>query len=144
MYVFFCSSSSESTLHIFNVCPFARAVYDASNLNLGLSLPVTASLYDWFSLCLDQVSSSQFTLLLMIIHDIWRARNVLLWENKVANPALVSHFSKLQLSEFLKAKPSSVSRPLQMLLRWSPPLVGWVKINVYGSFLSGSNMGGVK
>ncbi|XP_068337725.1 uncharacterized protein [Pyrus communis] len=118
-------------------------LYDASQLNLGLRLPANASLCDWLSLCVDQVSSSQFALLLMIIHGIWHARNALLWENKVANPALVSHISKLQLSKFIKARLGLVSRPLQVLKRWSPPLAGWVKINVDGSFLSRSNMGGV-
>ncbi|CAN6684726.1 unnamed protein product [Malus baccata var. baccata] len=43
--------------------------------------------------------------------------------NKVANPTLVSHLSNLQLSNPLSA--------------------GWVKINVDGSFISGSNMGSV-
>ncbi|XP_068314835.1 uncharacterized protein [Pyrus communis] len=61
------------------------------------------------------VSSSQFALLLMIIHGIWRAKNALLWENKVANPALVSYLSKLQLSEFIKARPGPISRPLQVV-----------------------------
>ena len=66
----FCSSSSESVLHVFTICPFARAVFDASQLNLGLSLSANASLCDWLSLCVDRVSSNQFALLLMIILGI--------------------------------------------------------------------------
>lgn len=66
----FCSSSLESALHIFIVCPFARVVYDASHMQLGLRLPANASFYDWLSLCVDEVSSRQFAILHMFIHGI--------------------------------------------------------------------------
>lgn len=67
----------------------------------------------------------------------------MLWENKVVNPALVSHLSKLQLAEFVKANPDPISRPLQASSSWSPFSAGWVKINVDGYFLPGLNVGGV-
>ncbi|KAB2599540.1 hypothetical protein D8674_009811 [Pyrus ussuriensis x Pyrus communis] len=61
----------------------------------------------------------------------------------MVNPDLVSHLSKLQLTEFVKAKLGPASRPPQVLSNWNPSPAGWVKINVDGSFLLGSNVGGV-
>ncbi|KAM1225449.1 hypothetical protein ACFX13_044917 [Malus domestica] len=49
-------------------------------------------------------------------------RNLLLWDDKVSNPALVSHLGVIALDS---------------------PLAGWMKVNVDGSFLVGSNIGGV-
>lgn len=79
----------------------------------------------------------------MLIHSIWLARNCLLWDGKLDSPALVSHLTKLHLEDFLKAMPASQSRPTQALTSSRPPLAGWIKINVDGSFGAATNMGGV-
>ncbi|KAM1774942.1 hypothetical protein ACFX12_044251 [Malus domestica] len=42
-------------------------------------------------------------------------RNLLLWDDKVSNPALVSHLGKLQLAKFAKTKPRGVGAVVQAI-----------------------------
>ena len=102
-----------------------------------------SSVCDWVSLCVSSLPTSQLALFLILIHSIWRARNSLLWDAKVENPALVSHLTKLHLDEFTKAKPRFQSRPIQASSFWCPPPPGWIKINVDGSLIVATNLGGV-
>ena len=110
----FCSSSLELALHVFRDCSFASEVYVYSQLCMDSRLLGQGSMCDWLALCVEFLPKTRIELLFMILHEIWRARNLLLWENKVSRPSLVSQFAKLQLQEFMLVKPVHVSHPLQV------------------------------
>ena len=99
----FCSSSPESVLHVFNSCPFAHSIYLAANLNLDVPPSVSTQFCEWFYHCLTSLSADQRNLFLLLIYSIWRARNTLLWEDKLENLALVGYMANLFLHNSSKS-----------------------------------------
>lgn len=71
-----CSSSSESALHVFSFCPFAYAVYLSANMNFDSQHGVLTSFCDWFSQCATSISPGQLNYFLVLLHSIWRAKNL--------------------------------------------------------------------
>lgn len=137
----FSSSSPESALHVFNGCPFAKATLFASNIEPGLSSVACSTVLEW--LCNQAVVSlsGKFDLLLVLLHSIWRARN--LWNNITENPTKVSQLAGLFLSDFLGAQPVPQVRSLVSPSWWSHPPFQWLKINVDGAFNAESKCGGI-
>lgn len=61
----FCSSSSESSLHVFSACPFARTVFSSSKLNLGQQNSTVSSFWDWFMVIVESLPPTCYDLFLM-------------------------------------------------------------------------------
>lgn len=138
-----CSSSSELALHVLKECSFARAVLFSSNIRIGPATATCFSVCNWISHQATNLTSSQFSLFLMLVHSIGRSRNVLLWDNKVQNPATISHMARLQLYDFVKAQPIPKSKLIQSHIHWPPPPSRWIKITIDGAFCAATNTGGV-
>ncbi|KAB2610943.1 hypothetical protein D8674_018975 [Pyrus ussuriensis x Pyrus communis] len=83
-------SSSESALHVFVECPFARVVCSSANIELGPLCSSFSCFLEWLSCCVVVLKHDQFDLLLALLHSIWRARNSLLWDDKQENPIVVT------------------------------------------------------
>lgn len=140
IFAFWCSSFLELALHVYSACPFAREVFFSSNMNLGQKSTTHSSIWDWFSACSASLSPTLFNLFLILIHSIWRARNTLLWDGKLENPAFLSYLASPHMDAFIKAQPASQSRLLHSTSRWSPHPSGWIKINVVGAYCAATNI----
>jgi len=135
-----CSSTNESSLHLFTVCTIAKAIWFQSQWGLRMEAIVFESTSDFIYFLIsppfvDNLNPSlreDFLLFGVILCDvIWKLRNRPLFENAVLNFDGVASRIYSLLVEHKKSRASTsrhmVSAPPQV---WIPPSRLDIKINV--------------
>lgn len=109
---FLCNNPAETTLHTLRDYPFSKAVWFAYRLGLRVSQQ-EFTMKDWLCSVLDEVSLSDFNLVLMLIWAIWKECNSHLWDGTRAVLAFVALQATSWLQEFHRvlSKPHT-RRPL--------------------------------
>lgn len=132
----------ETITHICRDCPFTTAVTDEGSLRDRGSCSNTNSLTLWLHSCVDSYSSSQFDRLMVFIWAVWKARNTLLWKDRLSSPFEVT----FQASAWLNTFQRTHVRPLKSVrvrTRWTRPPLGWYSITMDGAFDEAHRIGGI-
>ncbi|XP_064963334.1 uncharacterized protein LOC108952780 [Musa acuminata AAA Group] len=145
----FCGSQADSLFHLFSDCQFAHSVFSILKHKLDISF----RFYDqwhigsWHREGFDLGKQSCLTLRALIAYAfwmIWKARNDVLFSGKLVAPCSV--FCKVVAcvaTHSVRIPPESTpGPPNQILVVWSPPNVGWCKLNVDGAYCKDSGLGG--
>lgn len=83
-------------------CPQARAIWFASPLGLQPIQQGDIGLQDWVAQMASNLSRESFDLVLMLMWNIWRARNELFWKGTVLPPQEIQIQAQSWLMEFKK------------------------------------------
>ncbi|XP_057779717.1 uncharacterized protein LOC130998303 [Salvia miltiorrhiza] len=135
-----CRSGYENTWHIFFACPFAETCWRTSNLFPHVD-SITArsdSFTQALTRVLDDKNVNRKANVGMILWQIWRDRNTVVWKEVFPNPAK-SVDSALGRSDWLSARQptegcSSSSSPTARCLGWHTLPTGSILCSVDAAF----------
>ncbi|KAL6132910.1 hypothetical protein ACLB2K_065149 [Fragaria x ananassa] len=141
-----CAQETESIIHLCRDCPFTRQVLRSNNILSQVCLNPTTlhlNLLDWLNECSQNLSSSMLGELIFLLWGTWKERNNRVWDGKTGTALDVVFSSMARLNDFRSViiKPG-MGRGRIVRASWKPPPYGIVKINVDGSFISGTHSGG--
>uniref|UniRef100_A0A803PM53 Reverse transcriptase domain-containing protein n=1 Tax=Cannabis sativa TaxID=3483 RepID=A0A803PM53_CANSA len=127
-----CSSSTESSLHLFWECNFAKAVWFGCLWSLRTTSTSASSWeewLDWFQQSDNRPANldlNQFLGGVAIIFDsIWKERNSIIHEGRSSPIEVIIKLINLRLHELV---PSCTPRAVEQTC-WNPPPEGWVTCN---------------
>ncbi|KAH7843067.1 hypothetical protein Vadar_012290 [Vaccinium darrowii] len=150
-----CGNPEESVIHLVAQCPFARAVWFSSPMQIDSQALECSSFIHWWSALMQQgqgytdnaVWKSNMA---YMVWGIWKSRNRAMFDHVGADPVWVMQHAVSSVAEFLKANKED--GPEKVILcdnrhgeqvRWQPPSSGLVKINFDAAFIQNLNSGGV-
>ncbi|RYR53125.1 hypothetical protein Ahy_A06g028068 [Arachis hypogaea] len=81
-----------------------------------------------------------------LVWEVWKARNLAIYQKISPNPIMVIHKAKLMELEFAEmieepAKHATTSTRLGSRVTWRPPLQSWIKCNVDAAFMGAQSVG---
>lgn len=130
-----CNSDIENLLHIFFLCPFARACWHYAGQSYDLSNDV--SVPSWLLDKIDSTASPEALSIAKVLWGIWFFRNKKVWESKVVTANIAMEWSAKSISEWREAKAlrsyqvsSRASNGNPGIVKWRKPEVGVLKLNV--------------
>nr|POF08360.1 putative ribonuclease h protein [Quercus suber] len=127
-----CNLNSESSLHALWSCPSLLPIWKVHFEWLIKDSWNCRSLLDVFQLCLE--SSDLLDLFAMISSLIWARRNQLRVGESAAPLDRICSMAVANLQEFRRASPPPLrSTPSVSPAKWTPPPLGWMKINFDGA-----------
>ncbi|KAL6515494.1 hypothetical protein OROHE_018528 [Orobanche hederae] len=136
-----CSQESETTEHIFFLCPYARLIWALSGLPIGFISPnSTVGIWNWFKQVKEKLESCQFETFIFLCWSIWNHRNKVLHGFKVEDPALEVQSLLRYVDDTRKAGGSLQIRDIHRNVSWNPPLQDSIKINFDASFISSTGV----
>ncbi|KAH7840001.1 hypothetical protein Vadar_011188 [Vaccinium darrowii] len=150
-----CGSPEESVLHIAAYCPFARAVWFSSPLQIDSQVLAGCSFINWWAelMCRGQGYHDQVVWkasAAYLLWGIWKSRNRAKFDHARIDPVWTMQHAMGCAAEFLKVHKekervgvniSAVRTEGQVL--WESPPPGMVKINFDGAFVPNLKVGGV-
>ncbi|XP_057444624.1 uncharacterized protein LOC130736864 [Lotus japonicus] len=130
-----CVQISESVEHVLRDCPWTRCVWFASPLGFTWPLEVEQSMSAWACSLHLSAPTEVAELFAVICYHIWKARNLLCFEEKgssiqgVVGAAIgnLYEYQRLQQMSREKRELGSRDKPQQ---RWQVPVPGSITINV--------------
>jgi ribonuclease HI len=139
----------ESRLHRFWGCPHSLRTWELIREQTGMRLSSPDSeiirpreIQGWILDWLGKMSDEEIAVAIMLIYQMWLARNDAREEIMIADPSDIARQSLFLLQEWQAVqKPSNPIVP-RATEHWLPPEVGWNKVNADGSYLASSNIGG--
>lgn len=141
-----CSHSFETIGHIICECPTAKAIFTQPPFSLHLNTPQSFILKEWMLEQATSLSFDKFARLLMFVWTLWKNRNEKLW-NEASQPSLVIISATMAwYKSFLQANQSPIGLsfcPAPQIKSWVPRTGNCVLLNVDGSYLPNSNIGGM-
>lgn len=146
-----CCVAEESINHIFFECPYARAVWMASDIR-ELFAPSNVLEIN-LQTCLDLAGNGNLQddirlRPMWIIWTLWKARNEFLFSKKNVQPQEVFSKCLTWLQEWIHAQvyaghQNQVQVTRNRLTHWEPPPQGWYKLNFDSSFHIQSHCAGI-
>ncbi|KAM6589517.1 hypothetical protein CsatA_012122 [Cannabis sativa] len=139
----FCNDASETTYHLFIECPFSVSCWNRSAVSLSAS--ISTSFFDWFAEKWSRHDGDYIAEILMVSWSIWKARNNLIWNNRVSSAADVVSIAHQSLGQWLSAQSLRFepiflnSNCTSSCNSWSKPAEGMTKINVDGATFDATN-----
>jgi ribonuclease HI len=130
-----CNNSIEDLHHVFNGCLWAQQVWFASPLNLKIQ-NTTLQFNKWIEECLVSIPTTAMEIICVICYHIWKARNLLIFQNRRLPGADIIHQALENLHAYqlqLKHKPINASLATHHNTtndRWIPPPQDAWKLNV--------------
>ncbi|XP_025651809.1 uncharacterized protein [Arachis hypogaea] len=81
-----------------------------------------------------------------LVWEVWKARNLAIYQKINPNPIMVIHKAKLMELEFAEmieepVKHATTITRLGSRVTWRPPLQGWIKCNVDAAFTGAQSVG---
>jgi ribonuclease HI len=161
-----CGNETEDVSHALSRCPHAVHLWEAMKAAGSLSLNVAGNATggSWFFDQIENTPAEERMMLCMMLWRIWFVRNEL-YHGKVPPPIAISkRFLESYCSSLLEIKQHPhadvvrgkhvVQQPTRMRseanhlrrvvpARWEKPQMGWMKLNVDGSYDSNSSKGGI-
>ncbi|KAH7832797.1 hypothetical protein Vadar_000030 [Vaccinium darrowii] len=150
-----CGCPEETVIHLAAHCPFARAVWFSSPMQIDSQALEGCSFINWWSELIRRGQGYHDEVIwkanaAYLLWGIWKSRNRVLFNHACVDPVWVMQHAVGQASEFLKAnKERSLERSSMNADRvvkqthWGLPPPGLVKINFDGAFVQSLNIGGV-
>ena len=134
-----CKSESESCVHLFCECPITRAIWLAACWGFKVNLDCIASSEDIRRFIVVPPTSSLpshdqwlFSLnMALTVDEIWRLRNHIIFQEGNIDILKSIQNVKSRFTEYSNLlSMDNVLTPEPSLPVWSPPPLGWMKINV--------------
>ena len=134
-----CNSNEETNIHLFFLCPFAKALWTTVGWGLRIDSSSLSSNEDIVKLITNPPhapipTEQRWTITLnmaLIIDEIWKSRNHLIFQGGLANVNKAMSNVRIKFLEASKVFSPSIHPSLEPpILIWSPPPQGWIKINV--------------
>ncbi|KAM1919423.1 hypothetical protein ACFX15_023361 [Malus domestica] len=85
-----CGILGESTIHLIRDCAFAKRVWLATPIGIPPSPPYVLSMLDWILNWTSYLNLWNFALGLMVLWEIWGARNNGLWNDRMDSPDIIA------------------------------------------------------
>nr|POE67813.1 putative ribonuclease h protein [Quercus suber] len=137
-----CKLDGETSLHALWSCSALSQVWSPQFSWLQKKSRNSMSMLEIIQCCQEHSDCSD--LFASIISQIWTRRNKLRVGESVVPLAKIVGLATESLLEFQRAQPSSLSSPKPVSSsKWSPPPVGWVKINFDGATFGSKNLAGL-
>jgi hypothetical protein len=92
---------------------------------------------EWFSKVKDNV----IELTMMTLYQSWLARNKARDSKRIDDPEVIAKRSVHLLEEWRNIQSPKATRQPKPRDRWTPPAMGWIKINVDGAMAKNSEKG---
>ncbi|KAL6130521.1 hypothetical protein ACLB2K_068900 [Fragaria x ananassa] len=139
-----CPHPCETTAHLVCACPIAQTILLGSHLNITVLMSSIFNFKEWMIEQATSLSDDKFQKLLLIIWGLWRNRNNMLWSDKQQTAqeiicGTMSWYHEFTTINYPQQKPSKTSQRV----KWFPPAVDHLKLNVDGAFMPNETEGGV-
>ncbi|PNX55458.1 ribonuclease H [Trifolium pratense] len=133
-----CNKALETTDHVFKQCDWAQAIWFGSPMSINFqSMEPTISFMDWISNVILNEETECVANIIAITYSIWRARNLLVFQEKDLPVMNVVQQAMLNANEYrtLSIVPHLSSSTSATKSRgndnyWTPPTNGTLKLNV--------------
>lgn len=121
------------------MCDVTKLIWSLSPISTLISQPADFPI--WLKNCVSSQEPSLFniptgTIFVYFIWSIWNARNKKIFEFAPIFPSAISKVALTHATEFFcigQQHNSSSVIPSRVLIRWHPPEVGWLKLNIDGA-----------
>lgn len=99
-----CSMCSDIVhmFHLFFYCSFAAQCWNYMGLQFAGRMRISAS--EWLINFISSATQEEIVKVATILWGIWRARNLLVWENKVVTPPIAMGWVANQVTEWKHAR----------------------------------------
>ncbi|CAL9007311.1 unnamed protein product [Prunus brigantina] len=150
-----CEQYEESIEHALLLCPWAQAVWFGSPMTLRIDTQSFSTLDVWLNSILDLRTESKMekhdllTMLSFFLWEIWKTRCKAIMEGCRIDPCKVVETAGKAKVEFQKVwqgnanNETSRSPSIGEVCSWEPPPMGFVKVNIDGSWQSNGRKAGV-
>ncbi|XP_019168815.1 PREDICTED: uncharacterized protein LOC109164722 [Ipomoea nil] len=98
-----CGLFQEDIMHALVLCDFAKNIWDKSNLTIPNI--ITNIFYVWFDELLNVLDSDGIFYAVVILYNIWRARNRVVWEATLPRPEAVLKIAAAAKLAWSRAHP---------------------------------------
>ena len=117
-----CANERETSPHLLIRCSFARECWSLTSMPIPGQFEVFSA---WLSKMLDQRSTEEMCIAIMMCWAIWLNRNNIVWRNICCNPSQLVHFATKKLAEWHNAQQCKY-RPHINSDQRNPEPVRWV------------------
>jgi ribonuclease HI len=135
-----CNNALETIDHVFLRCEWAKAVWFGSPMTLNCDrIADESSFQDWLITTITSNCMGSSEYIIAIIYHIWKARNLLVFQDKNIPVMKVVQLAVESANEFLKHSNNTPQIPSQAstirtrghdTIIWSPPARNLLKLNV--------------
>nr|XP_028946810.1 uncharacterized protein LOC103403753 [Malus domestica] len=119
-----------------------NALPSRANLKLKKAVQDNCCVEMWVAQMASLMSRESFDLILMLMWNIWKARNELLWQGSTLPPQDLQIQAHTWLLEFKKWNVVQPKPKVVEVDKWRRPEVGWLKCNFDGAWDEPNNRGG--
>ncbi|KAH7838104.1 hypothetical protein Vadar_022124 [Vaccinium darrowii] len=150
-----CGDPEESVIHLVAKCPFARAVWFSSPMQIDSQVLECSSFIHWWSVLMQRGQGFQDVEgwkanIAYMVWGIWKSRNWAMFDHVRADPVWVMQQAVRNAAEFLEANKEEGPEKETLCVDgsgkqvyWQAPFAGFVKINFDGAFIQNLNGGGI-
>ena len=143
-----CEEEPETCDHILWQCEFAQKVWSACSVSLPRGVDIRLSFLEVMECCLKGLKSPDVEIIFNTAWMLWRARNELMWEEKLSNVDDICCRGVTVAMEFLEngmGDGDKFPQPqvVRQSTRWSPPANGCYKVTIACHVQSGTPRRGV-
>jgi hypothetical protein len=131
-----CYSKIETIDHVFKECVWTQQVWFASQLSINFSNDKDKEFRDWLQDMFSQAKHNNIDRISTLCYHIWKARNMLIFQQKDIPVLTVVENANSNLLEYQKhrdksrARSSTNNRDRSNELKWTPPPATALKTNV--------------
>ncbi|CAL9007008.1 unnamed protein product [Prunus brigantina] len=141
-----CDDQVESEEHLFFLCPWVKMVWFCSTFNYRVNTQSFTTFDQWLESLLKLPFPSSLdkrnflTNISFLLWSIWKARCQFIFEGCKPEPTRVLQMANSAAGDFLKAcLPSNSTgithtEVLSNQSHWTPPRIGWIKVNSDGAW----------
>ncbi|KAM6587325.1 hypothetical protein CsatA_009930 [Cannabis sativa] len=141
-----CRAAPETISHILLSCSFATSCWNHMGLPVGLSLNL--SFASWLDGLFHSLDAERVCSLVMVGWSLWKARNSIVWKDKVLTVANVLTSARIALDHWRKAQDNTSLSSIYSSSfddgaeLWSKPVTNTIKVNVDAAIFASDNQYG--
>lgn len=131
-----CNQEIETCLHAFRECSTIKEAFDLCALTAELPNEPFPSCKVWLEESFKKLKVDRFTLLIVLLWNMWNRRNKWAHDNKLLPIKAVVDYALLVSAEYVSAR-EHVGTMIECRrdIRWTRPLGNEIKINVDAAFM---------